>query len=108
MIAMLEDLGHQVLAAGSGDEALGLLSGTPDVDLVITDQAMPVMTGAQLAERIRASRPGLPVIIASGYGELPLGLSVERQLAKPFAQDALAMVVSAAVEATPVEDLAIS
>ncbi len=52
-VLMLEDLGHQPLQAHSGDEALRILTETPEIGLVITDQAMPVMTGSQLAARMR-------------------------------------------------------
>ena len=69
--------------------------GTRHVDLVITDQAMPRMTGTQLAEAIRADWPGLPVILASGYAELPSGAAHDMQrLDKPFGQAALARAIS--------------
>ena len=42
-----------------------------DIDVVITDQAMPKMTGLQLSATLAQSRPNLPVIIATGYAELP-------------------------------------
>jgi len=89
--AMLEDLGHTVIAAGSGARALEAIDSMPAIDLAITDQAMPVMTGLQLIGEIRARRPALPVILATGYAELPQGViaSIGR-LAKPFTQRALA------------------
>jgi CheY-like chemotaxis protein len=62
-----------------------------DIDLVISDQAMPGMTGTQLASAIKARRPRLPVILATGYAELPLGTDPDiRRLAKPFTQRELA------------------
>jgi PAS domain S-box-containing protein len=93
--AMLEDLGHRVLEAGSGREALDYLGRARSVDLVITDQAMPGMTGAQLIEAIKRQWPLLPIILASGYAELPFSLSpgVVR-LSKPFRQDELARAVA--------------
>jgi CheY-like chemotaxis protein len=69
--SMLESLGHQVHMAFSGPEALNVLQGESSIDLVITDHAMPQMTGGELADRIRAIRPNLPVILATGYAELP-------------------------------------
>lgn len=67
----LEDLGHQVVEARSAHRALEILrEGTP-IDVVVTDQAMPGMTGTQLAAEIRASWPNLPIIVATGYAELP-------------------------------------
>jgi PAS domain S-box-containing protein len=93
--AMLEDLGHEVIEASSGDEALEILRRGRHVDLVITDQAMPRMTGTQLDEAIRADWPGLPVILASGYSELPTGAASDMQrLDKPFGQAALARAIA--------------
>jgi PAS domain S-box-containing protein len=95
--AMLEDLGHKVIAVGSGARAIKELEATPAIDLLITDQAMPVMTGIQLIEILRASRPALPVILATGYAELPQGVGASiGRLAKPFTQRALAAALAAA------------
>jgi PAS domain S-box-containing protein len=95
--AMLEDLGHKVIAAGSGARAIKELESTSAIDLVITDQAMPAMTGIQLIEILRARRPTLPVILATGYAELPEGVSASiGRLAKPFTQRALAAALAAA------------
>ncbi|GAU85492.1 two-component hybrid sensor and regulator [Bosea sp. BIWAKO-01] len=95
--ALLEDLGHSVIEAASAREALEVLDGGAKIDLVITDHAMPRMTGAQLAEIIRAKWPGLPIILATGYAELP---SDETQklprLSKPFWQADLQRAVDAA------------
>ena len=96
--AMLEDLGHRVIAVGSGARAIEEIESTPEVDLVITDQAMPVMTGTQLIEILRARRPALPVILATGYAELPQGVSASiGRLSKPFTQRALAEALAATV-----------
>jgi CheY-like chemotaxis protein len=89
--AMLEDLGHTVREANSGEEALKILAQGTKIDLVVTDQAMPRMTGVQLAEAIQAGRPGLPIILATGYAELPIGIgSTLPRLSKPFTQEQLA------------------
>jgi CheY-like chemotaxis protein len=97
--AMLEDLGHTVIEAYSAREALERIEGE-HIDLVITDQAMPHMTGAQLAEAIRASRPGLPVILATGYAELPADAGQGMVLlSKPFSEADLKRVVGAATAA---------
>ncbi|HEY6619705.1 MAG TPA: PAS domain S-box protein [Steroidobacteraceae bacterium] len=94
--AMLEDLGHKVIAVGSGARAIEEVDSTPAIDIVITDQAMPVMTGTQLIERLRARRPELPIILASGYAELPGGVSASiGRLSKPFTQRALANALAA-------------
>lgn len=65
--ALLEDLGHQVFEAGSGLEALAHLARCSEIDLLITDHAMPGMTGAELIDAARALRPDLPVILATGF-----------------------------------------
>jgi PAS domain S-box-containing protein len=89
--AMLEDLGHEVIDVASGAKALEIVESGADIDLVISDHAMPGMTGSQLASAIKARRPRLPVILATGYAELPLGTDPEiRRLAKPFTQRELA------------------
>jgi CheY-like chemotaxis protein len=77
--------------------AIKEIESTPAIDLVITDQAMPAMTGIQLIEILRARRPALPVILATGYAELPQGVSASiGRLAKPFTQRALADAIAAA------------
>ncbi len=92
--AMLEDLGHQVLVATSGAEALALLA-EHAVDLVITDYAMPQMTGLQLAREIEVRRPGLGVVLATGYAELPPGDGEDiPRLAKPYSQAELARLLA--------------
>ena len=92
-IALLEDLGHEVLQATSGEAALGLL--TDDIDLLVTDQLMPQMTGDELARRARARRPDLPVLLVSGYGELSEeGGPQPPRLAKPFTQAELAQAIA--------------
>ncbi|HZW14800.1 MAG TPA: PAS domain S-box protein [Brevundimonas sp.] len=98
--AMLEDLGHEVIVASSGKEGLEALRSRPDIDLVISDEVMPNMTGSQFAEAVRRNHPDLPVIITSGYAELPpeaAGAGLPR-LAKPFGQGDLAACVSEAME----------
>jgi PAS domain S-box-containing protein len=89
--AMLEDLGHAVVEATSGEQALRILHRSERIDLVITDQMMPGMTGLQLIEEIASAYAELPVILASGYSDLP---GIERvgplRLSKPFKQTDLA------------------
>ena len=93
--AMLEDLGHRVIEASSGARALDALRAGAKVDMVITDYAMPEMTGAQLAREIRHNWPHLPIIMATGYAELPdEEVSNYRVLNKPFQQHELAGQIS--------------
>jgi PAS domain S-box-containing protein len=87
---ILEAAGHRVLTARSAGEALDLLQ-VNQVDILITDHAMPLMSGAQLAVVVRETRPQLPILLVSGYAELPStapALALHR-LAKPFSQDEL-------------------
>jgi PAS domain S-box-containing protein len=92
---MLEDLGHKVIAVGSGARAIEEIESMPAIDVLITDQAMPVMTGLQLIEILRARRPELPVILATGYAELPQGVRASiGRLSKPFTQRALAQALA--------------
>ena len=96
--AMLEDLGHIVVEARSGDEALALLRRTRTVDLVVTDYAMPGMTGLQLAGAIAAERPETVILLSTGYADLPSDArSSLPRLAKPFDQAALAKAIEAAM-----------
>jgi signal transduction histidine kinase/ActR/RegA family two-component response regulator len=100
--AMVQDLGHTSIEAPSAAEALRLLRSGLQVDVVLTDHAMPSMTGLQLAECIQAQFPGLPIILATGYAELPadpITLGIPR-LAKPCTQAEIAAAIQAAV-ATP-------
>jgi PAS domain S-box-containing protein len=98
MAAMLEDLGHTVIDVGTGTKALEIIDAGTRVDLVISDQAMPGMTGVQLFDAIRARRPHLPLLLATGYAELPPGTDIwMRRLAKPFTQRELAEAVTDAV-----------
>jgi CheY-like chemotaxis protein len=99
--AMLEDLGHRVIESNSGLRALQLLETEPHIDLIITDQAMPQMTGLQFAEQVRAQRPAIPIIIATGYAELPPGPTDFIKLDKPFFERQLIAAVSTAMQGRP-------
>lgn len=94
-IDMVQDLGHRALEAYSGKEALDILAGPEPVDILLTDYGMPGMTGLELAERARQLRPNIHVLLASGYSELPDGLSTDfPRLAKPYQQSELQALVS--------------
>jgi signal transduction histidine kinase len=94
-VAMLEDLGHVVIEATSGTRALEALRTGPMVDLVITDQAMPGMTGTQLSRQIRRNWPDLPIILATGYADLPNGEDPGLpRLSKPYQQEELAAMIA--------------
>ena len=93
-VAMLEDLGHTVLPTTSAHHALQLIRNEPAVALVITDQVMPHMTGAELIRHLVREHPRVPAILASGFGELPTDLdAMTLRLAKPFGQDDLSEAI---------------
>ena len=102
--AMVDDLGHESIEAHSAEEALSKLESGIEIDVVITDHAMPVMTGLQLAARIQERYPGLPIILATGYAELPsepaaMGLL---KLAKPCTQHDIAVAIHRAMRSQAV------
>jgi PAS domain S-box-containing protein len=91
--AILRDLGLSVTTAGSGEEALLMLSDRPDY--LVTDHLMPGMTGADLARRARMERPELKVLVVSGYAALDAIPPDLPRLAKPFRVDELAASLGA-------------
>jgi len=96
--ALLEDLGHEVVKASSGAGALEVLKSGKPVDLMITDYAMPGMTGVQLAEAARQLRPGLPILLATGYADLPARTKMDLpRLSKPYQQKQLAERITSLV-----------
>jgi signal transduction histidine kinase len=88
--ALLEDLGHRVVAAKAGAEALGLLAAGLQPDLMITDYAMPGMTGLELGQAVQRLRPDLPILLATGFADMDAGAAGVPRLAKPYTQDQLA------------------
>jgi CheY-like chemotaxis protein len=91
---MLSDLGFDVLEAGRAEDALQLLQDGAAVDLLVTDHLMPGISGADLARKAQEIRPGLPILIVSGYAEaegLAPGLP---RLVKPFRMAELAEAVA--------------
>jgi PAS domain S-box-containing protein len=95
---MLLDLGHSVTEAQSGAHALKLLKSDAPFDVVVTDYAMPGMNGFELAQRIKAGHPRLPIVLATGYAELPADRSIEfGHLSKPYTSKDLAAALEKAV-----------
>jgi signal transduction histidine kinase/CheY-like chemotaxis protein len=87
---MLEDLGHRVIGANSGLHALDIIKSGQPIDLMMTDHVMPGMTGIELAAASRRLRPSLPILLATGYADLPEGAQLDLpRLAKPYHQDQL-------------------
>jgi len=96
---VLLDLGYEVLSASSGQQAVEIWESQRDrIQVLLTDMAMPGMTGRELAEKLRQDNPGLKVILSSGYSEEIAGKDVEfgrsvSFLAKPYKPEMLARVL---------------
>ena len=67
---ILQKQGYQVITAASGAEALEILDRV-SINLVLSDQMMPGMTGTELTKSVKAMRPTMPVILISGVNEIP-------------------------------------
>ena len=91
--ALLEDLGHSVMHLTEGAQALELFRRDPAAfDLLITDYAMPRMSGAELVRQVRSARADLPALIITGYAEADMGPAEYddvRVLDKPFTPEQL-------------------
>ena len=92
---LLEELGHTVVEAADGPAALEILRERGDIDLLVTDYAMPGMNGVALVLAARERRPGLPALLVTGYAELlassPIALP---RLIKPYREAELAACVA--------------
>lgn len=99
----LSVLGYRVLEASDAAEALDILARGDAVDLLFTDLVMPGLNGRELQARAQQLRPGLPVLLTSGYSEdlaAPAGTATrtaERLLPKPYRRAELAAFVSRAL-----------
>jgi two-component system, cell cycle sensor histidine kinase and response regulator CckA len=98
---VLEEAGHRVLQAGSGEEALALAASFDSpIALLLTDVVMPGMNGRALAERLRELQPGVAVLYTSGYTDdmvVRAGVVAEGTafLEKPYSPDTLLARVQA-------------
>jgi signal transduction histidine kinase/CheY-like chemotaxis protein len=97
--AILQDIGHSVIEAGSGGAALEALSQTPNVDLILIDFAMPGMNGAELARHVQTRRPRLPILFITGFADRTAlaGVSESHIVSKPFTPDELGSKVQGAL-----------
>jgi signal transduction histidine kinase len=99
----LQSLGYFVIATTSSKRALEIFREAPQAfDLVITDQTMPALTGSELTRELRKIKPGLPVILCTGYDdavpeETARQVGVEVMLRKPIFRRQLAEAVRAAL-----------
>jgi signal transduction histidine kinase len=99
---MLVDEGHEVTTAGSGRQALQIVSDGAPLDLVLTDLGMPQMNGWELTAALRELRPDLPVVLATGWGDSASAEEATRQgaraiLAKPFTTAKLLACIEGAI-----------
>ena len=99
--AMLEELGHQVVEAAGGNDALGLLARDQRFDVLIFDFAMPSMNGIQLATEVTKLWPSAPILFVTGYVEndalRPWSALGYRTVQKPFTTHDLALAVERAI-----------
>ena len=86
---MLDDMGYTVIEAASAQEALPHLS-NPELAMLLTDHLMPGMSGTELAREAQGRRPGLPILIISGYADLDEVAADLPRLMKPFLASELA------------------
>ena len=93
----LEELGHEILEAGDGPTALRTLE-DEEIDLMVADLAMPLMSGAELAATVKASHPRMPVLLVTGYAELDKLPKEYPLLHKPFRQADLARCIQELME----------
>jgi two-component system cell cycle sensor histidine kinase/response regulator CckA len=97
----LESFGYTVVVAADGYAALDRLRTTPEISLVLLDLTMPVMSGEETLLELRRLRPGVPVILSSGFSEMDAirrfeGLGLAGFLQKPYTADRLAEKIKAA------------
>ncbi|MBU2513486.1 PAS domain S-box protein [bacterium] len=87
---ILKELGYKVSGFDASTDALKAFRSCPhEYDLVITDQTMPKMTGAELAEHLLTVRPDIPIILITGYSEIiseeqAINIGIEKYLLKPL------------------------
>ncbi len=83
--AMLTDAGYTVIQAGSAAEALKIAGGESEPDIVVADYKMPGMSGIELSEALRATRPSIPFLLITGFANLTdADADGLPRLAKPF------------------------
>ena len=111
---ILERLGYDVTAMSSSKEALRTFLSNPEAfDLLITDQTMPNMTGAELSVDVLKRRPELPIILCTGFSEAlspeaAADMGIRHYLQKPVPLKALARTVRLALNSVPAPDIAFS
>ena len=102
-VRRLESLGYAVVEAKTGPEAITLLESGKPIALVFSDIVMPGgMTGYDVAEWVRSKKPGLKVLLTTGYSEMPIGASEAvreiKVLGKPYTREQLACALREALD----------
>jgi len=92
---MIRDIGHDVAEASSGAEGIALLDEGLEADVVVTDYMMPAMHGSEVARRVAASHPNVPVLLITGYTGVAEDVLHLPRLSKPFGQAELASALAA-------------
>jgi PAS domain S-box-containing protein len=100
--AVMESFGYRVLEAENGTQALRILHGCTTIDAMVTDYAMPGMSGAALVEEVRRLLPDLPVLMMTGYSERPEEVASTICIQKPFEATELAAQLAALISGGPV------
>jgi CheY-like chemotaxis protein len=99
--ALLSDLGHAVETAQDGASMLKMLDEDRDYDLIITDYAMPLMSGGEAMLQARELRPDIPAIIVSGYAEAE---AIEKKpervylLSKPYSTSEMKQAIASSTK----------
>lgn len=95
---ILQKQGYKVITAASGAEALDL--DRIHINLVLSDQMMPGMTGTELTKSVKAARPSMPVVLISGVNEIPIDASyADRFVSKIGGPDLLFKTLAEVLEA---------
>ena len=96
---MLRELGYEVIEVGSAGAAFDVLQSKSDIELLLLDFAMPGMSGAEVARRVRSQYPQLPILFVTGYADRALlsGISESHTIGKPFHSHVLAERIALAL-----------
>ena len=98
---VLREIGYRPIEATDAHSALRLIEQDPTIELVLSDVVMPGgMSGLELARTLRSLRPGLPVVLATGYAQW--GARAQNEdftfIAKPYRRETLIAVLRAAFD----------
>ncbi len=105
---ILEDQGCEVVAVGSGPEALAYITASP-VDVILTDLRMPGMDGVELLETVKQTEPEIVVVVITAYGSVESAVEAMKKgayhyLSKPLGKDELTLVVQRALQSKQQSD----